>query len=168
MLEPQMGFQISQQEVNDVVKSKAGCIERVLLMLRDKLFRYRESGRSGTPATGGGGKRGNRADPRRGGRRGGAGPAVPNEGKRADRRQGQGQSPQQDRQGWQQQQQQRSGPIQGGVDPAILSEKEETIQELCETVEILELKVKKLEQLVRLKDSKIQTLTAKLRGAPTG
>ena len=45
-----------------------------------------------------------------------------------------------------------------GVDEELLIEKEETIQELRETVEILELKVKKLEQLVRLKDSKIQAL----------
>ena len=49
---------------------------------------------------------------------------------------------------------------QRGVDEEILIEKEETIQELRETVEILELKVKKLEQLVRLKDSKIQALQA--------
>ena len=44
----------------------------------------------------------------------------------------------------------------------MLAEKEQTIQELRETIEIMELKIKKLEQLVRLKDSKIQTLTNKL------
>ena len=49
------------------------------------------------------------------------------------------------------------------VDTEILVEKEQTIQELRDTVEILELKIKKLEQLVRLKDSKIHTLQAKLR-----
>ena len=37
-----------------------------------------------------------------------------------------------------------------------------TIQELRETVEILELKIKKLEQLVRLKESMITTLNSKL------
>ena len=37
--------------------------------------------------------------------------------------------------------------------------------ELRETVEILELKIRKLEQLVRLKDSRIQTLTARLQNA---
>ena len=48
------------------------------------------------------------------------------------------------------------------VEAAVLAEKDQTIEELRETVEIMELKIKKLEQLVRLKDSKIQTLTNKL------
>jgi chaperonin cofactor prefoldin len=46
----------------------------------------------------------------------------------------------------------------------MIREKEQTIMELKETIEILELKIKKLEQLVRLKDSKIQSLTEKLSG----
>jgi chaperonin cofactor prefoldin len=37
-------------------------------------------------------------------------------------------------------------------------DKDATIRELRETVEILELKVKKLEQLVRLKDQKLAAL----------
>ncbi|KAJ1484770.1 hypothetical protein T484DRAFT_1795920 [Baffinella frigidus] len=48
------------------------------------------------------------------------------------------------------------------VDTEILVEKEQTILELRETVVILETKVKKLEQLVRLKDAKIQALSARL------
>ncbi|OWZ24387.1 Sperm flagellar protein [Phytophthora megakarya] len=44
-----------------------------------------------------------------------------------------------------------------------LVEKSSVIAELQETVQILEMKVQKLEQLVRLKDGKIQTLVAKLR-----
>jgi hypothetical protein len=36
-----------------------------------------------------------------------------------------------------------------------------------QTIEILELKIKKMEQLVRLKDSRIQTLTSRLN-APVG
>ena len=44
------------------------------------------------------------------------------------------------------------------VDAEILLEKEQLIRELTDNVEILELKVAKLEQLVRLKDSKIQKL----------
>ena len=48
------------------------------------------------------------------------------------------------------------------MDTEILIEKEQTIQELRETVEILELKVKKLEQLVRIKDSKIHAMHGKL------
>eukprot|EP00824_Muranothrix_gubernata_P004355 TRINITY_DN15532_c0_g1_i2.p1 TRINITY_DN15532_c0_g1~~TRINITY_DN15532_c0_g1_i2.p1 ORF type:complete len:172 (-),score=19.49 TRINITY_DN15532_c0_g1_i2:61-576(-) len=63
----------------------------------------------------------------------------------------------------------KTGPqqweLQNQVDTEILIEKEQTIQELRETIEIMELKIKKLEQLVRLKDSKIQTLTNKLAQA---
>jgi hypothetical protein len=51
-----------------------------------------------------------------------------------------------------------------GVDPLhLLQERDQTVAELCETVEILEIKVKKLEQLVRLKDSKIQAFGARLQ-----
>ncbi len=65
-----------------------------------------------------------------------------------------------------QQQQQQAGPSAAGgkfsgfpsVNDEILVEKEQQIRELHETVEILELKIAKLEQLVRLKDNKIQKL----------
>lgn len=43
----------------------------------------------------------------------------------------------------------RQQSLQREVDQEILLEKEQTIQELKETVEILELKIAKLEQLVR-------------------
>lgn len=44
----------------------------------------------------------------------------------------------------------------------VIQEKDNTITQLRETIEILELKIKKLEQLVKLKDSKIGNLTNKL------
>lgn len=44
----------------------------------------------------------------------------------------------------------------------VIQEKDNTIGQLRETIEILELKIKKLEQLVKLKDSKIGNLTNKL------
>jgi hypothetical protein len=50
-----------------------------------------------------------------------------------------------------------------GEAQAALSEKDAQIAELAETVDILEVKIHKLEQLVRLKDSKIATLQAKLQ-----
>ena len=55
-------------------------------------------------------------------------------------------------------------------DTDLLGEKDSTIKEMKETIEVLatqimELKIKKLEQLVKLKDSKIQTLTNKLTAA---
>ena len=51
------------------------------------------------------------------------------------------------------------------VDTELLAEKEQVIQELKETVEIMELKIRKLEELLTIKDNKIQTLTNKLASA---
>lgn len=48
---------------------------------------------------------------------------------------------------------------------AVIVEKDSQITQLKETVEILELKIKKLEQLVKLKDAKIGNLTNKLNTA---
>ena len=58
--------------------------------------------------------------------------------------------------------------LQAAVDAEMLVEKEQTIQELRETNEILEFKVQKLEQLIRLKDAKIQSLTAAVAAAEAG
>ena len=44
----------------------------------------------------------------------------------------------------------------------MVADKDQTIMQLRETVEILELKIKKFEQLVKLKDAKIGNLTSKL------
>lgn len=52
----------------------------------------------------------------------------------------------------------RTPKVKDTVDKEILIEKEKQIRELQATVELLELKVAKLEQLVRLKDNKIQKL----------
>ncbi len=50
--------------------------------------------------------------------------------------------------------------VRAYIDEEILYEKDRQIQDLQETVKILELKVSKLEQLVRLKDNKIQKLSS--------
>jgi len=52
--------------------------------------------------------------------------------------------------------------LQHEVDTEILIEKEQTIHELRETIMIMQEKIKKLEQLLRIKDSKIDALTAKI------
>lgn len=44
---------------------------------------------------------------------------------------------------------------QKNYDSEMVMEKEQTIQELWETISILEVKIGKLEQLVKLKDAKI-------------
>ena len=48
------------------------------------------------------------------------------------------------------------------VDHELLVEKDHTINQMKETIEILELKIKKLEQLVKLKDSRIANMASKL------
>jgi hypothetical protein len=48
------------------------------------------------------------------------------------------------------------------VDTEILLEKERTIHELRETVMIMSEKIRKLEQLVRIKDTKIESLNSKI------
>ena len=40
----------------------------------------------------------------------------------------------------------------------MVQERDDTILDLRETIELMELKMKKLEQLVKIKDNKIQTL----------
>eukprot|EP00826_Nyctotherus_ovalis_P015982 TRINITY_DN14595_c0_g1_i4.p2 TRINITY_DN14595_c0_g1~~TRINITY_DN14595_c0_g1_i4.p2 ORF type:complete len:135 (+),score=54.41 TRINITY_DN14595_c0_g1_i4:688-1092(+) len=52
--------------------------------------------------------------------------------------------------------------VRSQVSAELLAEKDDIIRELKDTVEILELKIKKMEQLLHLKDEKIQTLSAKL------
>ena len=50
-----------------------------------------------------------------------------------------------------------------GAHAQLLAEKDAQLHEMRETVSILEVKIQKLEQLVRLKDSKIATLQQKLQ-----
>mmetsp|Transcript_904 Transcript_904/g.2104 ORF Transcript_904/g.2104 Transcript_904/m.2104 type:complete len:241 (+) Transcript_904:344-1066(+) len=50
------------------------------------------------------------------------------------------------------------GGIKGGDLRALLEEKDQTIAELQDTVSILELKVKKMDELIKLKDRKIAAL----------
>lgn len=59
----------------------------------------------------------------------------------------------------------REVPEIADLDTEILVEKESTIQELRETVLILETKVQKMEQLLRLKDQKINKLQSTLDAA---
>ena len=55
--------------------------------------------------------------------------------------------------------------IRDSVRDELLVDKEATIMEMRETMGILEKKIRKLEQLVKIKDAKIQTLASKLRAA---
>merc|ERR1712083_227211 len=53
--------------------------------------------------------------------------------------------------------------LQQEVDTELLLEKEQTISELQEMVGIMSEKIKKLEQLVKIEDSKIEAMTQKLQ-----
>jgi hypothetical protein len=160
-----IGYQISQKDVNNIVKCQPGSIEKCLFDTKTKLEMVKASG--GPP-------REERPSRNQGqGRRKGEGrhPApraadnvrAPRGEQRESKYDNGGGRPAQDQSRfsgpWQSSvDSMHSRPVHQGVDEDILLEKEETIQELRETVEILELKVKKLEQLVRLKDSKIAAL----------
>eukprot|EP00993_Chasmostoma_nieuportense_P003851 NODE_4549_length_772_cov_20.937984_g4390_i0.p1 GENE.NODE_4549_length_772_cov_20.937984_g4390_i0~~NODE_4549_length_772_cov_20.937984_g4390_i0.p1 ORF type:complete len:238 (+),score=102.48 NODE_4549_length_772_cov_20.937984_g4390_i0:55-714(+) len=57
----------------------------------------------------------------------------------------------------------RQSGVQRDLTNEMIAEKDQTINEMKETIEILEIKIRKLEQLVKIKDHKIDALTAKLQ-----
>jgi hypothetical protein len=61
--------------------------------------------------------------------------------------------------------QERKATEEGSSLKTVLEEKEKTIRELNETIEIMEIKVQKMDQLLKLKDSKIQSLIKRLTEA---
>ena len=146
-----LGFHVDQGDVQEVCTSRAGAIERVLLNLRAKMATYRpkKGPRGGRVGSSGATSLARaptvhphtsvnvaapRAPPTATASAAGNGGAYMGSG--------------------------GGSSMQQQVDSEILIEKEQDIQELRETVEILEFKVQKLEQLVRLKDAKIQSLVA--------
>lgn len=127
-----LGFSIPKNVIEDIVNCKAGVIEGVLNTLQFKMAKYREKRNSMDGDVADDNT--NNYDSKRNSR------GEP--GKENDRAIG-------------------GKNIAGSVNEEILLEKEQQIRELQETVEILELKIAKLEQLVRLKDNKIQKLLSK-------
>jgi uncharacterized membrane protein len=137
-----LGFQIPRPVIEDIVNCRPGAIENVLNALQYKMAKYREKklqqeGKSlqGTP-------------PKE------QSPNLSNE-KRANAEKNVSKEKNRPASS---QPISKNGAAQSNIDNEILQEKEQQIRELQETVEILELKVAKLEQLVRLKDNKIQKL----------
>jgi hypothetical protein len=145
-----LGYAIPRETIEDIVNAKPGVIEGVLNTLQIKMAKYREKKagddnqsqyRENVPQTN------NRPAPVEAPVRKEVAKAAPAPVSHAPQA---SHAPQ------------RSNPNQknvvASVDEELLLEKEQTIRDLQETVEILELKIAKLEQLVRLKDSKIQKL----------
>jgi hypothetical protein len=145
-----LGFTITRPQIEDVVNCKPGSVEQVLNTLQYKMAKYRErkSNNELSPGPGSVNKNdnmndyGSQAGDQERGRAGGGGRAgnVSNNAQNIG-----GKNP----------------SVKAAIDQDILLEKEHQIRELQETVEILELKIAKLEQLVRLKDNKIQKLMGK-------
>mmetsp|Transcript_46462 Transcript_46462/g.107243 ORF Transcript_46462/g.107243 Transcript_46462/m.107243 type:complete len:235 (-) Transcript_46462:69-773(-) len=141
-----LGYQIHQQDIEDIIKAAPGAIERVLKVLQEKVVQAQNGAlRVGRPpAKAGSSPPDGRPTKEDGGAR--AGSADPTSRPRSDPGlAGNAQRYQQE------------------VDAELLVEKEQTIAELREMVVIMSEKIKKLEQLVRIKDSKIEALTAKLQ-----
>jgi hypothetical protein len=144
-----LGFMISRETIEDIVNAKPGVIEGVLNTLQIKMAKYRErKNNQHSPA------------PQR---------ESPHQKQPVRKSDATVDSAPSRRQPMAPAQQQRQGghahsSIAATVDEEILIEKEQIIRDLQETVEILELKIAKLEQLVRLKDNKIQKLQQHQQG----
>ena len=139
-----MGFQLNKEEVEAIVGCTPQAVERMLLHLQQQMARYgaRQQAEP-TPAPVGSKpyKPPPKPEPRA--------PTVPRAPGAARAKAA-------------------SNATAGETDDAmqsLLAEKDAQLHEMAETVDILEVKIQKLEQLVRLKDSKIATLQAKLQQA---
>eukprot|EP01033_Poteriospumella_lacustris_P018262 gene18262-13123_t len=128
-----LGFTIPRHVIEDIVACKPGVVEQVLNTLQYKMAKYRERKQPESSPVGG-----SRVEEEQVSR-------AADSDRGTNRPAGLG----------------GGAKVKSAVDNEILLEKEEQIRELQETVEILELKVAKLEQLLRLKDSKIQKLLGK-------
>jgi hypothetical protein len=150
-----LNFVIPKETVEDIANCKPGVVEHVLNSLQFKMAKYREkkpsSPREEDPSP--------RAVAPQGGRdrRYEQQPPAAARGAAVSERSEIRNVPRQS-QPLQPQQPKNKASVMASVDEEILLEKEQQIRELQETVEILELKIAKLEQLVRIKDNKIQKL----------
>mmetsp|Transcript_54504 Transcript_54504/g.151950 ORF Transcript_54504/g.151950 Transcript_54504/m.151950 type:complete len:219 (-) Transcript_54504:115-771(-) len=128
-----IGYTIHQDDIDEVTKALPGAIERVLVFLQDRVAQIQNGTCKVARPT-------SRASVR-------PSAVSPAEFEESDALVG-------------------KPPLhkhqQEAVDMELLVEKEETINELREMVGIMSEKIKKLEQLMRIKDSKIEALTSKL------
>jgi hypothetical protein len=135
-----LNYAIPRSSIEEIVNGKPGAVEIVLNSLQFKMAKYREQKTDFqeplSPQYGSSTRRGH-VSPKS------AAKIVPPSGREVPPQNG------------------RAMLMMASVDDEILMEKEQQIRELQETVEILELKMAKLEQLVRLKDNKIQKLLQK-------
>ena len=141
-----LGYVISRETIEDIVNAKAGVIEGVLNTLQIKMAKYREKKAAGDDNSS---VQRESAPPASSASKPPVSEPVVRQNNRAAPTPAAAHAPQRN---------QNQKNVVASVDEELLLEKEQTIRDLQETVEILELKIAKLEQLVRLKDSKIQKL----------
>ncbi len=127
-----LGFTVSRPAIEDIVNCKPGAVEQVLNTLQYKMAKYRERKSQNDSNS----------------------PVAASRQDYQDYGSNQVEQDNRDKK-------QKTPSVKAAIDQDILLEKEQQIRELQETVEILELKIAKLEQLIRLKDNKIQKLMGK-------
>eukprot|EP01040_Poterioochromonas_malhamensis_P001015 gene1015-1077_t len=127
-----LGFTVSRPAIEDIVNCKPGAVEQVLNTLQYKMAKYRERKSQNDSNS----------------------PVAASRQDYQDHGSNQAEQDNRDKK-------QKNPSVKAAIDQDILLEKEQQIRELQETVEILELKIAKLEQLIRLKDNKIQKLMGK-------
>lgn len=158
-----LGFSVSKADFEAVANCQPGAIERILKLLSLKVKQFKEDGHVGVSSSGSLPGAPQASSPPKGQPR----PALAMAGayvhqsagadsmaamhRAAAQAMGPGHA--------------SNGRALAGVPPEVLAERDEALREMRETNEILETKVRKLEQLVRLKDAKIATLAAKLQAA---
>jgi len=135
-----LGYNLPRGDIDGIITSRPGCIERVLHNIQHKMVRYRQKKASQERAAA--------AAPEAPEAGAAAAPAGPSGGSTAPASSAASRHPST----------QEPRDMRAAIDAELLVEKEQAIQDLTETVEILELKAAKLEQLVRLKDPKIARL----------
>lgn len=171
-----MGFQVAANDITDVVACKKGTIEKLLYGIQLQMLNCQENAmskfqenaergkaepdaRSGRASDGGRQSRGERD--RGGSNSNNSSPTGSGERKKKDKDKEKGERRKKDKLPAPHTHLSPHG--QGEMDvPMSSAEKDAVIADLRETVEILQLKVTKLEQLVALKNTKIQALNDKL------
>jgi transcriptional regulator with GAF, ATPase, and Fis domain len=147
------GYTLSRETIEDIVNAKAGVIEVVLNNLQIKMAKYREKKQGGSESQSPSSQGGNSSA--------GNNKVV----KKSEYNNYMDDNHSAAHGNKLQQYKNKLNDIAASVDEELLLEKEQQIRELQETVEILELKVAKLEQLVRLKDNKIAKLLITIQRA---
>jgi len=144
-----IGYNIHQKDVEEIIRAEPGAVERVLRVLQEKVIqvqegqlKYRAPVASVVPRAAATPPPVQERERLTSGDRG----AAPSSGRGSNR-------------GGARRQEQ----YQNEVDAELLVEKEQTIAELREMVGIMSEKIKKLEQLVRIKDAKIDAMGQKLQ-----